>query len=229
MRRFAILFAAVLLQACVDQVQLAKQEMNASVLRENPIQYKNIQTFPGNIVCGRYTTSRKNQDDRYTAFIYRDKNVNTRPSTLDLAFFCANDAVLNFSVITGIDLKECGSSNLPKILEDFEAIGRALAHYETDNGFLPRHRQGLDALINPSPIPPPPRRFKTGGYLAELPTDPWGNPYLYKGPVFGGSKGQYSVRSLGADNAVGGAGADADVDTLYLKYIDHIGGCRSGS
>jgi general secretion pathway protein G len=228
MKYLFIAFTVMLLQACVDQVQLAKQEMNVSVLRDGIITYQNIHTYPGNIVCGRYTTSRKNQDDLFTPFIYRDKKVDTRPPSLDLAIFCTEEPQRSLLVIIGIDLQKCDSSQLPKILEDFRALGNALMQYDTDNGTFPRHRQGLDALVNSSTMQPKPPRFKSGGYIAELPTDPWGNPYLYEGPTFGGSKGQYSISTLGADNAVGGALENADVDNQYLKYIDHIGGCGSG-
>ena len=229
MKYFFILFTAVFLQACVDYVQLAKQEMDVSVLRDNPIRYQNIGTYPGSIVCGRYSTSRKKGDDKFSAFIYRDKKVNTRPSTIDLAIFCTEDSQRNLLLITGIDVEKCDSSKLATILRDFQTIGHALAQYETDNGTLPRDSQGLDALINPSILQPKPQRFKSGGYIAELPTDPWGKHYLYKGPVFGGSRGQYSLRTLGADSVVGGAAENADIDTQYLKYIDHIGGCGSGN
>ncbi|MFT6050592.1 MAG: general secretion pathway protein G [Halioglobus sp.] len=228
MKYLFIAFTVLFLQACVNQVQLAKQELDRNVLRGSPIVYKNVHTYPGNIVCGRYSTSRKNRDDLYTAFIYRDKKVDTRPLSLDLAIFCTQDSQRSLMVITGIDLQQCRSSQLPKILEDFKALGKALMQYEADNGTLPRDRQGLDALVNPSTIQPKPRRFKSGGYIAQLHTDPWGNPYLYNGPVFAGSKGQYSIRTLGADNTVGGALENADVDTEYLAYIDHIGGCGSG-
>ncbi|MCL4108972.1 UNVERIFIED_CONTAM: hypothetical protein GTU68_008167 [Idotea baltica] len=114
-------------------------------------------------------------------------------------------------------------------MADFRAIVGALTLYETDNGSLPRNRQGLEALIRPSTIQPIPRGFKTGGYLTELPADPWGNAYLYKGPTFGGSKGQYTIRTLGSDGVAGGAAESADIDSEYLKYIDHIGGCGSAS
>jgi hypothetical protein len=178
MKYLFIAFTVMLLQACVDQVQLAKQEMNVSVLRDGIITYQNIHTYPGNIVCGRYTTSRKNQDDLFTPFIYRDKKVDTRPPSLDLAIFCTEEPQRSLLVIIGIDLQKCDSSQLPKILEDFRALDNALMQYDTDNGTFPRHRQGLDALVNSSTMRPKPPRFKSGGYLAELPADPWGNPYL---------------------------------------------------
>ena len=184
MKRLLILCAVVSLQACVNQVQLAKQGMEASVLRDNPIDYQDMKTYPGNVVCGKYSTNLKKRVGTYSTFIFQAERVNTRPSSLDIAIFCSDDPQRNFSIFTGINLAQCETNNLPTLLSDFQMIGEALAEYEADNHELPRDRQGLEALISPSTVPPIPRRFKPGGYIAEIPSDPWGNPYLYRGPHF---------------------------------------------
>lgn len=38
--------------------------------------------------------------------------------------------------------------------------------------------------------------------------DPWGNPYIYRGP---GGSGAFEVYTLGADGREGGSGIDADI------------------
>jgi general secretion pathway protein G len=50
----------------------------------------------------------------------------------------------------------------------------------------------------------------SGPYLssAELPTDKWGNPYVYVPPPEGG---QPQVGSYGADGKPGGAGTASDI------------------
>ena len=50
--------------------------------------------------------------------------------------------------------------------------------------------------------------FKEGGYLPELPIDPWGRPYLYLSP---GENGEIDLYSLGADGLSGGEGQNADI------------------
>ena len=53
-------------------------------------------------------------------------------------------------------------------------------------------------------------KYPTDGYLTpkKLPTDPWGNPYIY---VYPGEYGDFDIISLGADGAVGGEGENADI------------------
>jgi general secretion pathway protein G len=41
-----------------------------------------------------------------------------------------------------------------------------------------------------------------------VPSDPWGNPYIYAIP---GTKGPYRILSYGADGTSGGSGSDADI------------------
>ncbi len=93
---------------------------------------------------------------------------------------------------------------------------QALKLYQMDNGAYPTQRQGLQALVFPSPLDPQPRRFPADGYLdrRELPVDPWGNPYVYLIPGSGGET--YEVMSYGADGQPGGTGKDADISTATL-------------
>jgi type II secretion system protein G len=84
---------------------------------------------------------------------------------------------------------------------DFKAIETALKIYRLDNYVYPTTEQGLEALVEPSPIDPQPRNFKEGGYLAEVPRDPWGRPYLYLSP---GENGEVDIYTLGADGLAGG-------------------------
>ena len=49
----------------------------------------------------------------------------------------------------------------------------------------------------------------------KVPSDPWGNAYIYKSPATHGS-GKYELISLGADGKEGGEGADADIKSWEL-------------
>ncbi|MBT3191592.1 MAG: type II secretion system major pseudopilin GspG [Verrucomicrobia bacterium] len=92
----------------------------------------------------------------------------------------------------------------------------ALKLYRMDNGVLPTQRQGLQALVEASPLDPKPARFPKEGYLERrtLPLDPWGNDYVYLIP---GSRGEaYEVICYGRDGEPGGLDEDADISSVDL-------------
>jgi general secretion pathway protein G len=102
------------------------------------------------------------------------------------------------------------AARLQKASTDFGTIATALALYKLDNDTLPTTEQGLDALVNKPRRPPLPNRFKPGGYLSELPVDPWGNAYQYLFPSRDGAR-EYDLFTLGADGRRGGNAENADV------------------
>jgi general secretion pathway protein G len=79
-------------------------------------------------------------------------------------------------------------------------IKSALGRYEIDNGFFPRSLQ--DLMVAPSNA-----KNWTGPYLDKLPTDPWGNPYIYYYPGKH-SANSYDLLSVGPD---GKEGTDDDI------------------
>jgi general secretion pathway protein G len=102
------------------------------------------------------------------------------------------------------------TARLQKAQTDFGTIATALALYKLDNDMLPTSEQGLAALVSRPRQAPVPARFKPGGYLAELPADPWGFEYQYLAPSRDGSR-EFELFSLGADGRRGGTGDNADV------------------
>lgn len=88
-------------------------------------------------------------------------------------------------------------------IEDF---AQALDVYKLDNGRYPNQQEGLRALLER----PSTATGWNGPYLKKnlLPKDPWGNDYQY---VIPGRHGAYDLFSLGADNAPGGEGENADI------------------
>jgi general secretion pathway protein G len=92
-------------------------------------------------------------------------------------------------------------------IQNFET---ALRLFHMDNGFYPETAQGLQALVEKPSARPIPEHYREGGYLKKrvVPTDPWGNPYLYLSP---GESGEYDIVSLGADGREGGKGPGADI------------------
>ena len=93
---------------------------------------------------------------------------------------------------------------------DMNAIGAALEAYRHDSGEYPTSAQGLDALRMP-PVLAPKSDDWWGPYIVtHVPTDPWGNAYVYRREVSAGAQ-SYILMSYGADGRPGGSGGDADV------------------
>jgi general secretion pathway protein G len=87
-----------------------------------------------------------------------------------------------------------------------ESFSSALDLFFLDTGRYPSGSEGLAALVQrPGSIP-----AWNGPYLkgAVVPTDPWGNPYIYRAP---GQHGAYDLSSYGADGQEGGTGTAADI------------------
>ena len=89
---------------------------------------------------------------------------------------------------------------------DIRSIASALEMYRLDNRTYPTTTQGLAALVDRPVSPPVPPNWHRGGYLSQVPTDPWGNAYVYRA-----QDGRFELRSLGADGRTGGEGVDADI------------------
>jgi general secretion pathway protein G len=96
---------------------------------------------------------------------------------------------------------------------DIESLKAAVALYRADNFTVPTQRQGLEALVAKPTLPPLPKNWRPGGYLdsSVLPSDPWGEPYVYLAP---GSSGEpFEILTYGSDGAPGGEGEAADISS----------------
>jgi general secretion pathway protein G len=102
------------------------------------------------------------------------------------------------------------AARVSKVDTDFSTIASALSLYRLDTGTLPTTAQGLLALRERPELEPRPARYKNGGYLSELPLDPWGRAYLYMYPSRQAGR-EYDLYTLGADGRSGGGGQDADL------------------
>ncbi len=86
-----------------------------------------------------------------------------------------------------------------------ELFGTALDAFRLDVGRYPTSEEGLKALREK----PSGAETWQGPYLPkEIPTDPWGRPYVYRSP---GEVHDYEIVSLGLDGADGGDGENQDV------------------
>jgi len=91
---------------------------------------------------------------------------------------------------------------------DIAAISSAVQFYRLDNFRYPTTEQGLRALVTQPSGDPLPANWAANGYMERLPTDPWGQPYLYLEP---GVHGDFDVFSYGADGVAGGSDVNADI------------------
>jgi general secretion pathway protein G len=96
-----------------------------------------------------------------------------------------------------------------KAQADISVLEQAVETYRLDNLAFPTDQQGLEALVSAPADLARPERYREGGYVRRLPTDPWGNPYQYRRSSAHG--GQFDVFSFGADGKAGGEGDDADL------------------
>jgi general secretion pathway protein G len=91
-----------------------------------------------------------------------------------------------------------------------ELFNVALDNYRLDNGSCPTTEQGLQALRVKPTREPVPYNWR-GPYLRkEVPTDPWGQAYIYRSP---GDENptSYDLLTLGRDGQPGGEDEDADL------------------
>ena len=97
-----------------------------------------------------------------------------------------------------------------------EALETALKLYKLDNSVYPSTEQGLLALIEQPETGIIPRKWRKGGYLekGKVPTDPWGNEFIYVSP---GVNGDYDIVSYGADGVPGGEDENKDINNWEIE------------
>jgi len=83
-----------------------------------------------------------------------------------------------------------------RVAGDIQAIKTSLLAYQGINGFYPTTEQGLQALVTAPSTDPRPTRWQQ--FMEQVPTDPWGVPYVYRCP---GQKDptRYDLYSAGPD------------------------------
>ena len=95
-----------------------------------------------------------------------------------------------------------------KALADIRIYEQALELYRLDMFSYPTSDEGLQALTQAPENHRFKNRYRQGGYIRKLETDPWGNEYQYKRP---GDNGPFDLFSYGADGQQGGEGMDRDI------------------
>lgn len=94
-----------------------------------------------------------------------------------------------------------------KAASDISTLSSLLQQFRVDTDRFPTTEEGLNALRTP----PSDIRNWRGPYTTKpIPTDPWGNEYIYEYPGPGGED-TFLLMSYGADGAPGGEGNAADI------------------
>ncbi|MCA1661154.1 MAG: type II secretion system major pseudopilin GspG [Novosphingobium sp.] len=92
---------------------------------------------------------------------------------------------------------------------DIATLSQAMEMYRLDNLTYPGVGEGLAVLRSSPASLTLPQNYRAGGYVKDLPNDPWGRPYQYQSPGRNGAA--FDIFSLGADGKPGGEGNDADI------------------
>lgn len=102
------------------------------------------------------------------------------------------------------------SAQMTTARANISALSQNLELYSAQIGTYPTEDQGLDALVEAPAGLANAARYQRGGYIQNLPVDPWGRPYQYIFPAER-SRAAYDVFSYGADGEVGGEEDNADI------------------
>ncbi len=103
---------------------------------------------------------------------------------------------------------EAGAARVKTAKAEMSNISSALSMYKLNNFTYPSTSQGIEALVSKPSGSPEPKNYKDGGYMPKLPTDPWGNAYLYIS-----QQGKFEIISFGADGEEGGEGDAKDISS----------------
>jgi general secretion pathway protein G len=95
-----------------------------------------------------------------------------------------------------------------KAASDIATLSSLLQQYRIDNDKFPSTEEGLQALrVQPSDAP----NWKGPYTSKDIPTDPWGNEYIFEAP---GPNGEdFLIESYGSDGAPGGDGEASDISS----------------
>ena len=191
--------------------------------KRTELEFRDLKRFSEDIICGQYNAvSVMGEETGYRRFIIRGGHANKRPSDPDYAIYCSSEPAKELQRLFGSGPVDHSNATLIQILADLNTLSEALESYEKDMYSLPTGKAGLEELVTSKVEVMAPRKYREGGYIEQLPQDPWHRPYLYKASQLGGVKGTYEIKSLGADGLAGGSGQDADVSTDHLDYLQHI-------
>lgn len=221
-KRLALITLTTFIAACSSDLQLARQLVADSLVLKDDLEFHDLRSYPGDVVCGEFsaTTSFTRPRVEHQPFIVVHGQLDKSPSTSDQTIFCTDDPAMALLEMTGIGPITAESRDLAKVVHDFTVLSAALEAYYDDNHYYPTEAQGLAALATRPEDSL--SRYREGGYLKEIPIDPWNRPYRYTEEQWGRTKGHYELKTLGRSGTPGGGGAENDISSNSLTYLQHV-------
>lgn len=111
-------------------------------------------------------------------------------------------------------LDEPEKARRTKAAVQIKSLEESVALFKLDNGFYPSTEQGLQALVEKPQNGRIPARWREGGYIKKLPSDPWASDYVYLSP---GIHSDFDIISYGPDGEPGGEGDNADINSWEIE------------
>jgi len=223
-RAATLVFCAFSLAACTSDVDRATQLLTDSIVIKSDLEVSNVTSYPGAVVCGTYSAYLSyNEPRRENApFIVVDNVLDKSPAALDWQLLCTDDPVSALLEEVGIGPLSETSKELLQITRDMSLLTSALETYYDDTSSYPLESAGLQALREKPANDRFARNYRDGGYLDEIPIDPWGQPYRYQHTRWGRIKGTFELTTLGKSAEPGGDGLEVDISSTYLPYLQRI-------
>ena len=202
--------AALLLPACATNYTADYQaRLLGSLPDRREVSFSDSRTYPGQVLCGRYTSLTGNGFSMITRdYVVTPVLVLGQPSDLQKQIYCSTDPAAMLFETLGIGGEYMDWEPMAKIRDDFQAIDDAILRYYNLRYLLPAQLE--DLLTGPYEV------------SAEQLRDPWGRPYRYAPDLSGGTTPRFELSTPGADGRSGGLGMDADVAFEHRHLVDHV-------
>lgn len=225
-RAATLVFSVLSLIACSSDVDRASKILTDSIRIKDDLEVSNVSSYPGGVVCGQYSAYVSYNEPRKenAPFIVRNGSLDRTPKALDWQLLCSDDPSAALFDESGIGPFSESSQELIQVTRDMSRLAAALEDYYADNSSYPLESDGLQALLEKPENDRLARNYREGGYLDEIPVDPWGRPYRYAHTRWGRVRGQFELITLGNSGQPGGEGPEADISSIYLPYLQHIAG-----
>ena len=145
----------------------------------------------------------------------RDRARSSGFTLIEILVVIAIMAILATVVVVNVADKP-GKAKVSAAMLQLKILHSAVQVFRTEQGTVPTQAQGLAALVARPTRPPIPEHYPQDGYLdgIAVPTDPWGEPYIYLVPGRHGES--FEIISYGSDGERGGEGDARDLSSSSL-------------
>ncbi len=201
--------ALIFLSGCASYQSEYETRLIGSLPNQREVTIDEAQSFPGDVLCGRYTSLTGQGFSFVTRdFVVTPYTVLNRASELELSVFCAKNPRAALLENTGLGAWDDDLQIATRLRDDMRAIDNAIrTYYRTRHG-MPKN---LDVLLG-----------EDLGLDETSLLDPWGKRYRYDPGLSGRTKPIFELISYGADGLSGGSGENADMRYSQLELLEHM-------